>query len=84
MSRGQGASNGKCARGSAYRSEPLNYFLHAICSSLSALAASQCTMNNFTFGNVTHQNYPTIKSGSGAGPRFSGTSVAQTHMSNSC
>jgi 5-oxoprolinase (ATP-hydrolysing) len=32
------------------------------------MAASQCTMNNFTFGNATHQYYETISGGSGAGP----------------
>ena len=40
-------------------------------------------MNNFTFGNARHQYYETIAGGSGAGPGFSGTSVVQTHMTNS-
>ena len=40
-------------------------------------------MNNFTFGNATHQYYETISGGSGAGPGFDGTSVVQTHMTNS-
>ncbi len=47
------------------------------------MAASQCTMNNFTFGNERHQYYETISGGSGAGPGFDGTSVVQTHMTNS-
>lgn len=47
------------------------------------LAASQGTMNNFTFGNETHQYYETIAGGSGAGPAFHGTSAVQTHMTNS-
>jgi 5-oxoprolinase (ATP-hydrolysing) len=47
------------------------------------LAASQGTMNNFTFGNETHQYYETIAGGSGAGPGFDGTSAVQTHMTNS-
>jgi len=50
---------------------------------LGVLAASQGTMNNFTFGNATHQYYETISGGSGAGPDFDGTSVVQTHMTNS-
>jgi 5-oxoprolinase (ATP-hydrolysing) len=50
---------------------------------LGVLAASQGTMNNFTFGNEAHQYYETISGGSGAGPDFDGTSVVQTHMTNS-
>jgi 5-oxoprolinase (ATP-hydrolysing) len=50
-------------------------------------------MNNFTFGNARYQYYETISGGSGAGPLFdsvgvitggfAGTSVVQTHMTNS-
>jgi 5-oxoprolinase (ATP-hydrolysing) len=40
-------------------------------------------MNNFTFGNDRHQYYETISGGSGAGDGFDGTSVVQTHMTNS-
>jgi 5-oxoprolinase (ATP-hydrolysing) len=47
------------------------------------MAASQCTMNNFTFGNERHQYYETISGGSGAGPDFDGCAVVQTHMTNS-
>ncbi|MBR0550997.1 hydantoinase B/oxoprolinase family protein [Sphingomonadaceae bacterium LXI357] len=50
---------------------------------LGAMAASQGTMNNFTFGNDRHQYYETIAGGSGAGPGFDGTSAVQTHMTNS-
>src|SRR6185312_14183698 len=50
---------------------------------LGAMAAGQCTMNNFTFGNENYQYYETISGGSGAGPGFDGTSVVQTHMTNS-
>jgi len=50
---------------------------------LGVLAASQCTMNNFTFGNDKYQYYETISGGSGAGDGFDGTSVVQTHMTNS-
>jgi len=56
---------------------------NALYGALGVLAASQCTMNNFTFGNARHQYYETISGGSGAGPGFDGTSVVQTHMTNS-
>ncbi len=56
---------------------------NALYGALGVMAASQCTMNNFTFGNETHQYYETISGGSGAGPGFNGTSVVQTHMTNS-
>ncbi|MFW6357851.1 MAG: hydantoinase B/oxoprolinase family protein [Chroococcales cyanobacterium] len=50
---------------------------------LGVLAASQGTMNNFTFGNANYQYYETICGGSGAGPNFSGTDAVHTHMTNS-
>jgi 5-oxoprolinase (ATP-hydrolysing) len=50
---------------------------------LGVLAASQGTMNNFTFGDERHQYYETISGGSGAGPGFDGTDAVQTHMTNS-
>lgn len=60
---------------------------------LGVMAAGQCTMNNFTFGNARYQYYETISGGSGAGGVFDekgalvggfhGTSVVQTHMTNS-
>jgi 5-oxoprolinase (ATP-hydrolysing) len=56
---------------------------NALYGALGVMAASQCTMNNFTFGNDAHQYYETISGGSGAGPGFNGTSVVQTHMTNS-
>jgi 5-oxoprolinase (ATP-hydrolysing) len=56
---------------------------NALYGALRVMAASQCTMNNFTFGNARHQYYETIAGGSGAGPGFDGTSVVQTHMTNS-
>jgi 5-oxoprolinase (ATP-hydrolysing) len=56
---------------------------NALYGALGAMAASQCTMNNFTFGNGQYQYYETIAGGSGAGPGFDGTSVVQTHMTNS-
>lgn len=56
---------------------------NALYGALGVMAASQCTMNNFTFGNDAHQYYETISGGSGAGEGFDGTSVVQTHMTNS-
>ncbi len=66
---------------------------NALLGALGVMAASQCTMNNFTLGNERHQYYETISGGSGAGPMrnaagdviggFAGTSVVQTHMTNS-
>ncbi|MBV8031941.1 MAG: hydantoinase B/oxoprolinase family protein [Betaproteobacteria bacterium] len=55
----------------------------ALYGALGVMAASQGTMNNFTFGNERHQYYETVAGGSGAGPGFDGTDVVQTHMTNS-
>ncbi len=55
----------------------------ALYGALGVLAASQGTMNNFTFGNERYQYYETIAGGSGAGPGFDGADVVQTHMTNS-
>jgi 5-oxoprolinase (ATP-hydrolysing) len=55
----------------------------ALFGALGALAGSQGTMNNFTFGNERYQYYETIAGGSGAGPGFDGTAAVQTHMTNS-
>ena len=55
----------------------------ALYGALGVMAASQGTMNNFTFGNERHQYYETIAGGSGAGPGFFGADAVQTHMTNS-
>ncbi len=55
----------------------------ALYGALGVMAASQGTMNNFTFGNETYQYYETICGGSGAGADFDGTDAVQTHMTNS-
>src|SRR5258708_37900223 len=47
------------------------------------MASGCCTMSNLTFGNGQYQYYETIAGGSRAGPEFCGTSVVQTHMTNS-
>ena len=66
---------------------------NALFGALGVMAGSQPTMNNFTFGNARYQYYETISGGSGAGGvfdaqgartgGFAGTSVVQTHMTNS-
>ena len=66
---------------------------NALFGALGVMAAGQCTMNNFTFGNASHQYYETISGGTGAGGvvdaggrltgGFHGTSVVQAHMTNS-
>ena len=66
---------------------------NALYGALGTMASSQCTMNNFTFGNARYQYYETIAGGSGAGGQvddagrvvggYAGTSVVQTHMTNS-
>ena len=55
----------------------------ALYGALGVLAASQGTMNNFTFGDARHQYYETIAGGAGAGATFDGASAVQTHMTNS-
>src|SRR5262245_29220392 len=55
----------------------------ALYGALGVLAASQGTMNNFTFGNERYQYYETVAGGSGAGADFDGADVVQTHMTNS-
>lgn len=64
----------------------------ALYGALGVMAASQGTMNNFTFGDNQYQYYETIAGGSGAGKiihhdgreeLFAGTDVVQTHMTNS-
>jgi 5-oxoprolinase (ATP-hydrolysing) len=66
---------------------------NALFGALGVMGGSQPTMNNFTFGNAQYQYYETISGGSGAGVEmdeagritggFDGTSVVQTHMTNS-
>jgi 5-oxoprolinase (ATP-hydrolysing) len=55
----------------------------ALFGALGAMAASQGTMNNLTFGDERYQYYETIAGGSGAGATFDGEAVIQTHMTNS-
>lgn len=55
----------------------------ALLGAFGAMAGSQGTMNNFTFGDEGRQYYETIAGGSGAGPGFDGAAAVQTHMTNS-
>ena len=55
----------------------------ALFGALGAMAGSQGTMNNLTFGDDDRQYYETIAGGAGAGPGFAGASAVQTHMTNS-
>jgi 5-oxoprolinase (ATP-hydrolysing) len=66
--------------GNVETSQVITDALFAACR---ALAPSQGTMNNFTFGNERWQYYETIAGGAGAGPDFDGASAVQTHMTNS-
>ena len=63
--------------------ETAQYIVDALFGALGTLAASQGTMNNFTFGNADFQYYETICGGAGVGPDFSGTDAVHTHMTNS-
>jgi 5-oxoprolinase (ATP-hydrolysing) len=55
----------------------------ALLGALGAMAASQGTMNNLTFGDGSYQYYETIAGGAGAGPDHDGADAVQTHMTNS-
>lgn len=63
--------------------ETSSMIVDALYGALGVMAASQGTMNNFTFGNERYQYYETICGGSGAGADFDGTSAVHTHMTNS-
>ena len=68
--------------------ETSQHVTNALFGALGALANSQGTMNNLTFGNDKYQYYETICSGSPAGYEnsgrgFNGTSGVHVHMTNS-
>jgi len=68
--------------------ETSQHVTNALFRALGALADSQGTMNNLTFGNDRHQYYETICSGSPAGrlndgTGFAGTGGVHVHMTNS-
>ncbi|CAI8946442.1 hydantoinase B/oxoprolinase family protein [Methylocaldum szegediense] len=64
--------------------ETSQHIVDAVYGALGVLAASQGTMNNFTFGNTRYQYYETICGGAGAGAGFDGADAVHTHMTNSC
>ncbi|MBU4609826.1 hydantoinase B/oxoprolinase family protein [Achromobacter sp. GG226] len=68
--------------------------VNALYGALGVMSSSQSTMNNLTFGDARYQYYETISGGTGAGVAtlgvpwqeaegFDGTSVVQSHMTNS-
>ncbi len=68
--------------------ETSQHVTNALFQALGAIANSQGTMNNLTFGNDRHQYYETICSGSPAGRMndgkgFAGTAGVHVHMTNS-
>ena len=68
--------------------ETSQHVTNAIFGALGAIANSQGTMNNLTFGDDDYQYYETICSGSPAGRMsdgsgFNGTSAVHVHMTNS-
>ncbi|KGD98257.1 hydantoinase B/oxoprolinase family protein [Rhizobium sp. YS-1r] len=68
--------------------ETSQHVTNALFGALGAMAASQGTMNNLTFGNATYQYYETLCSGSPAGrfndgTGFAGTDAVHVHMTNS-
>jgi 5-oxoprolinase (ATP-hydrolysing) len=68
--------------------ETSQHVTNALFGAMDALANSQGTMNNLTYGNDRYQYYETICSGSPAGNMndgrgFNGTSGVHTHMTNS-
>ena len=68
--------------------ETSQHVTNALFGAFGAMANSEGTMNNLTFGNATYQYYETICSGSpagttNAGDAFAGTSGVHVHMTNS-
>ncbi|MDX2484227.1 MAG: hydantoinase B/oxoprolinase family protein [Pseudodonghicola sp.] len=68
--------------------ETSQHVTNALFGALGAMANSQGTMNNLTFGNDRHQYYETLCSGSPAGVMndgtgFAGTDAVHVHMTNS-
>lgn len=63
--------------------ETSQHIVDALLLATGALAGSQGTMNNLTFGDAARQYYETICGGAGASPRAPGVSGVHTHMTNS-
>ncbi len=63
--------------------ETSQHVVDALFLACDALAGSQGTMNNFTFGNEKYQYYETICGGAGASEHADGADAVHTHMTNS-
>jgi 5-oxoprolinase (ATP-hydrolysing) len=63
--------------------ETSQHIVDALYMALGALANSEGSMNNFTFGDETRQYYETLCGGAGASARAAGASAIHTHMTNS-
>lgn len=71
----------------AGNTETSQHVTNCLFGALGAMAASQGSMNNLSYGNATHQNYETICSGAPAGKDnngrpFKGCDAVHTHMTN--
>lgn len=63
--------------------ETSQVIVDTLLGALEVAAASQGTMNNFTWGNEQYQYYETICGGAGATAERDGTDAVHTHMTNS-
>ena len=63
--------------------ETSQHVVDALYAAIGAMANSQGSMNNFTFGDDQKQYYETICGGAGATATKAGTSAVHTHMTNS-
>jgi len=63
--------------------ETSQHVVDALYAAIGAMANSQGSMNNFTFGDDQKQYYETLCGGAGATAARAGTSAVHTHMTNS-
>ncbi len=63
--------------------ETSQHVVDALYAAIGAMANSQGSMNNFTFGDDSKQYYETICGGAGATATRAGASAVHTHMTNS-
>lgn len=63
--------------------ETSQVIVDTLLGALGVAAASQGTMNNFTWGNQRHQYYETLCGGTGATAEHDGTDAVHSHMTNS-
>jgi 5-oxoprolinase (ATP-hydrolysing) len=63
--------------------ETSQHIVDALYMALGALANSEGSMNNFTFGDDQRQYYETLCGGAGASAQAAGASAIHTHMTNS-